>query len=108
MNLTGKPPLGLKQKVKKKDAKRLAEIHEMPCCVCQKWGEKQYTPTQAHHCIHDRYSFAKRPDSDTIPLCEGHHQGLFDASKIAIHREPERWRQAYGADWSYLNSSKPS
>jgi hypothetical protein len=36
-----------------------------------------------------------------IPLCEGHHQGFFDTSKIAIHKDPNLWRENYGADYSY-------
>ena len=102
MNLTGKPPLGLKAPKKRKDKKRLSAIHEMPCVICQMFNEPQLSLTQAHHCIHDRHGFAKRPDSDTIPLCEGHHQGMFDTSKVAIHREPQKWRDKYGPDWSYI------
>lgn len=102
LNLTGKPPLGLKQKVVKKDKKRLQAIHEMRCVICQKFGEVQRSPTQAHHCIHDRHGFAKRPDSETIPLCEGHHQGMFDTSKLALHRAPQQWRDRYGPDWSHI------
>ena len=105
-NLMGKPPLGLKKTAPKKDGKRLARVHEMPCVICQTFGEPQRSPTQAHHCIHDRHSFAKRPDSETIPLCEGHHQGMFDTSKLALHRAPKQWREKYGPDWSYLTTAK--
>jgi hypothetical protein len=92
----------LKQKTKKKDKARLAEVHDEPCCVCRKFGEVQMSPTTAHHCIHDRHGTEKRPDADTIPLCDGHHQGLFDTSKLAIHKAPQQWRDRYGADFDYL------
>ena len=68
----------------------------MRCCVCQRFGEVQNSPTTAHHPIHDRYSTRKRSDGEAIPLCEGHHQGLWDNSKIAIHKEPKLWQETYG------------
>jgi len=45
---------------------------------------------------------AKASDLDAIPLCEGHHQGLWDKSKLAIHDSKKAWREKYGADWSYI------
>jgi hypothetical protein len=45
----------------------------------------------------------KSPDSMTIPLCEGHHQGLRDTTKIALHREPNAWRDAYGLDTDWIS-----
>jgi len=97
----------LKQKVRQKrgkptkNLKWLNYVRTLECVICSTFGEHQISRTQAHHPIHDRYSFRKRDDCDAIPLCEGHHQGNFDTSKIAIHREPERWYEAYGSDWSY-------
>ena len=99
-NLAGRPPTGQKIKVKKKDSKYLQAIREMPCCVCQRFGESQNSPTTAHHPIHDRFSTEKRPDSTAIPLCEGHHQGLWDQTKIALHKETKLWRETYGPDYS--------
>ena len=104
MNLTGQGPLGLKQPKAKKDPKHLARLREEPCCICQRFGEIQRSPTQAHHCIHDRYGTRKRSDAEAIPLCEGHHQGLMDTSKLALHREPLRWREVYGPDWAYVQA----
>jgi hypothetical protein len=102
-NLANRPPLGLKNKVKKTNKnKHLTRVREMPCCVCQKFGEVQYSPTTAHHPIHDRFSTKKADDSQAIPLCEGHHQGLWDKSKLAIHDNKKAWREKYGADWSYI------
>lgn len=104
-NLTGKPPLGLKKQKAKKNEKYLNEVREKPCCICQAFNEVQQSPTTAHHPIHDRHGTRKRSDSTAIPLCEGHHQGLWDKTKIAIHKEPKLWRDKYGADWSYAPSS---
>lgn len=101
-NLAKRPPLGLKDKSKKqKDENFLNEIRQRPCIVCRMHGEVQMSPTTAHHPIHDRHGTRKRSDRSAIPLCEGHHQGLWDQSKIAIHKEPSRWRELYGSDWEY-------
>ena len=100
-NLTNKKPLGLKKPKVKKNPKYLDFIRQQPCCVCQKFGLPQMSPTTAHHPIHERYSMAKTADIKAIPLCEGHHQGLWDNSKIAIHKDPKKWREMYGADYSY-------
>lgn len=103
MNLSGKPPLGLKQTIKRKDSAHLKRVASLPCCICHEYGMTSNSPVQAHHCIHGRHGTRKVPDSMTIPLCEGHHQGLFDTSKIALHREPKRWRDEYGPDTDWIS-----
>ena len=104
MNLMGKGPPGLKQPLQRKDKARMAAIAAMPCVICHEYGLPQASPTQVHHCIHGRNSMGKRaPDSMTIPLCEGHHQGLMDTSKIALHREPAQWRLHYGDDTRFIS-----
>lgn len=104
-NLAKRPPLGLKQPKAKKNEKYLQEVREQPCCVCRAFQEVQQSPTTAHHPIHDRFGTRKRSDETAIPLCEGHHQGLWDNSKLAIHKAPLEWREKYGPDWSYAPSS---
>lgn len=99
-NLTGQKPYQKQGKVKKDEA-YLQEVRERRCCICLKFGEAQLSPTTAHHPIHDRFGTRKRSDRTAIPLCEGHHQGLWDQSKVAIHKEPRRWRELYGPDWKY-------
>ena len=42
------------------------------------------------------------PDEEMMPVCEGHHQGLRDTSKIAIHKDPAKWREKYGRDKDWL------
>jgi hypothetical protein len=107
MNLTDRPiyQKGAKKPAKKspgKDPGYLAALHLMPCCICQAFGETQLSPTQAHHTIHGRHSTRKTPDRAAIPLCEGHHQGLRDTSKVALHNEPNLWRWQYGFDINYI------
>lgn len=82
---------------------RLAALHDLPCCICHEYGLPQLSPTQAHHCIHGRYSTRRAPDEMTIPLCEGHHQGDFDTTKVALHRHPAEWRRAYGEDTRWIS-----
>lgn len=80
----------------------LSAVHELPCVICEAFGEVQNSPTTAHHWIMGRGGNRKTPDAEAIPLCDGHHQGMFDTSKIAIHREPAAWREAYGKDSDYI------
>ena len=85
----------------KKDPKFLQMLREKDCCICTAFNLPQMSPTQAHHVIHDRFSRSKTADRMAIQLCEGHHQGLWDNSKIAIHQSPKEWRDLYGPDYSY-------
>lgn len=80
----------------------LAAVRALPCCICGTWGMQQYSHTTAHHPICGRYSQRKVADVLAIPLCDGHHQGNFDGSKIAIHRERAAWVAAYGPDTDWI------
>lgn len=85
------------------DRDRLARVAGLPCVICYSFNMPQNSPTQVHHCIHERYSRRKAGDDKTIPLCDGHHQGDFDTSKIALHREPDSWKEEYGLDTEWLD-----
>lgn len=98
-------PLGQKQ-AQPADPEYLARVRELPCCICEAFGERQETATQAHHVCHDRFSQAKAPDRMSIPLCEGHHEGLVERGKLAIHREKQAWREAYGADHEWIAATQ--
>lgn len=102
MNLMNKGPLGLKNPPAKPNPDYLARVRELPCCICEAFGYAQTSPTTAHHPIHDRFSTRKVPDEQAIPLCEGHHQGLRDTSKVAVHQQPSMWRRFYGSDHEYI------
>lgn len=80
----------------------MGKVKQLPCCICLHFGMTPSGPSHAHHPIHGRYSARKSPDLHCIPLCEGHHQGNFDTTKIAIHREPSKWRRLYGPDTDYI------
>jgi len=102
MNLMHKPPPGQKAQPKASDPDHLARVAQLPCCICEAFGEHQLSNTQVHHVIHGRYATTRAPDRMTIPLCEGHHLGLFDTSKLAIHRGKAAWAQAYGEDHTWV------
>ncbi len=96
-------PLGLKEDVQWENPAHMAAVAELPCVICEFFQMVQLSPTQVHHCIHGRHSQRRAPDSMTIPLCEGHHTGLMDRSKIAIHRASKSWRTEYGADTDWIS-----
>lgn len=102
MNLTSRPALGQKPLRYKKDPAYLAKVHSLPCCICEAFGEVQQSPTEAHHVFCGRFSQIKTPDDMAIQLCDGHHQGKFDRSKLAIHAAKETWVAAYGPDTDYV------
>jgi len=98
MSLNGKPPMGLKTP-KPTAAERaagrahMARVKALPCVACGKPG-----PSDAHHCIHDRFSQRKASDFETIPLCKYCHQW----GPNAIHNRPAKWRRINGADHEFL------
>ena len=96
-------PVRQKQGKEPRDPSRLAAVAGLPCCICYEYGLTQHSPTQVHHCIHGRFGTRRAPDNMTIPLCEGHHQGNRDASKIALHREPDEWKERYGEDTKWIS-----
>lgn len=99
-------PLGLKDDDPGKDPEYLAAIHDMPCCVCERFGMEQLSPTEAHHTYHDRGKQTKTPDREAIPLCDGHHQAKYDKSKLSIHEAKGTWRKRYGADHDYIEQTQ--
>ena len=85
-----------------KDPAYLAAVAALPCVVCETNGGAQQSRTTVHHTNCGRYGNRKTPDRQAIPLCDGHHQGNFDTSKIAIHRQTKLWRASYGQDTDYI------
>lgn len=96
-------PIHQKPPRQAKDRNRLALVAAMPCVICYEFGLVQTSPTQVHHCIHGRFGTSRAPDSMTVPLCIDHHVGGRDTTKIALHREPAAWREAYGDDVNWIS-----
>ena len=102
----------------KADSRYRHAVLQRPCVICRAFGLVQTSPTTGHHPIHDRIltdsdKGEKKPkgkrkaaDKRMIPLCDGHHQGNFDTSKVAVHREPEKWREIYGNDFDYVEQTQ--
>lgn len=102
MSLMDRGPLGQKAPKAQKRPDYLAAVRELPCCICVAFGYPQMSPTTAHHPIHGRYSARKAPDITAVPVCDGHHQGLWDTSKVAVHQEPSRWKRLFGPDTDWI------
>ncbi len=102
MNLMNKPPMGQKVPRAAADPEYLKRVRELPCVICEAFGMPQLSPTTAHHPICGRYGTRRAPDRAAIPLCDGHHQGDFDTSKIAIHRDRALWVDWYGEDTDFV------
>lgn len=96
-NLAGLPALGQKRPKPEKDPAYLARVRELRCCICVAFGERQTSPTQAHHVIMGRFSQRKTPDCMAIPLCYDHHQG-----GKGIHTHPAWWAKSYGEDSDFI------
>jgi len=88
------------------DAWYLGVVRQLPCCICQAFGEVQTSASEAHHTICGRYSQRKTPDRQVIPLCDGHHQGKFDTDKLAIHNGKESWAAKYGPDTDFIAATQ--
>ena len=85
-----------------RDAEYLKKVRNLPCVICEAFGERQLSPTEAHHCFHGRYSRGKASDLAAIPLCNGHHTGLRDTSKLAVHKRKAEWAAKYGEDHEWI------
>jgi 5-methylcytosine-specific restriction endonuclease McrA len=71
----------------------MRRVKALPCVIC---GSPP--PSDAHHCIHDRYGSRKASDFDVIPLCRECH---LDGPE-AIHNGKQTWRDKHGPDHGYL------
>lgn len=100
--VTGRPPFQKRAGDIRSNPEYVAEVRKEPCIICEAHDEIQTSPTQAHHPICGRYGTRKTPDEMVLPLCEGHHLGDFDKSKIAIHRDRAKWVERYGPDTDYV------
>ena len=100
MNLTGRKPVQKPEKCRLSAAehrKHVEAVKSLPCVVCQ-----APPPSDAHHCICDRYGTKKPCDCHTIPLCRVCH---LDGPN-AIHNGKESWVARYGKDYDYLEETR--
>ena len=90
----------------KADLAYMGEVRDDGCIICRLFGEEQLSRTTFHHTMHGRGSNEKTPAIKGIGLCDGHHQGRFDNSKVALHREPDEWKSRYGLDTDYIEQTQ--
>lgn len=100
------------------DKEHMGNLADQPCIICETHGEIQTSKTTIHHPTHDRvqtdsddgHSKAKgqrrAAHSRGLPICDGHHQGRYDTSKVALHREPDKWKELYGNDFDYVEKAR--
>lgn len=104
MNLTGRP---IYQKPEEAAPRPdyLGAVAQLPCVICEAFGEIQNSPTEVHHWKSGRYGNERTPDSQAIPLCHSHHNKLRpypgDEAKIGFHNAQEQWEAKYGQDHEY-------
>jgi len=83
----------------------LAIVRQQPCCICERFGLVQTTPTEAHHVICARGGNRKTPDDDAIPVCRAHHRTGEDGF-LSVHKHRKAWVAAYGLDMDYVAATR--
>lgn len=80
-----------------KEKLHLKKVARLGCYCCRvDYGVE--TPAMIHH-IREGMGMGQRASHfQTIGLCEGHHQGNFDTTKLAFHCSPKKWREKYGRE----------
>lgn len=73
-----------------------AAIHRMRCWACEVDKDPCPPPSAGHHIKEEYGAGQKASDWEMLPLCEGHHQGNIDRTRLAYHRAPRTWCARYG------------
>ena len=84
------------------DAAYISALHNLPCVICEVFGEIQQSRTTVHHWFSGRCSAVRTPNREALPFCDGHHQARWDKTKLAIHDGKETWAEKYGNDHEYI------
>ena len=80
-----------------KEKLHLNKVARIGCYCCRVDGLGE-VPAMIHHIREGKGMGQRASHFETIPLCEGHHQGNWDTSKLAFHRSPRKWRERYGRE----------
>lgn len=89
-----------------KDPKYVGYVKQLPCVICEAYGEPYgQAPSDAHHPICGRFSQAKAPDHTVIPLCKAHHQ-TGEHGKPSVHGHRAAFVEAYGPDTEYIDITR--
>lgn len=78
-------------------------VARLECDACQQDGTPQKSRTCLHH-IRTGYKGSQRASHwETLPECEGHHQGMLDPSRpVAFHRARRTFAARYGSEVAAL------
>lgn len=96
---TGLRPISAKRKAYRASnegreaMEHMRRVKMLPCVIC---GAPP--PSDAHHCICDRFGTRKASDFEVIPLCKKHHQD----GPEAIHNGKASWVAKHGPDYGFL------
>jgi len=91
-----------KRPATKAEKEYMNRVTALGCVACEIDGNFD-TPCGIHHPRHGEDgqnvgTGGRSEHTRGIGLCEGHHQGLLDTTKIAIHRDPEGFTARYGTE----------
>ncbi len=97
-----KPISDKKAAYRRSDVGKLASLYiglvkVLPCAVSGVSG-----PSDAHHCICDRFGSRKSSDFDVIPLSKAMHQD----GPGAIHNGKASWVERHGPDHAYIAQTR--
>jgi len=80
----------------------LDKIGRMKCIASEIDNVQQIGRTNIHH-IREGYKSGQRASHwETLPLCEGSHQGLKDNTRLAFHKARRTWCHIYGNEIKLL------
>jgi len=74
----------------------MRRVKALPCVIC---GSPP--PSDAHHCICQRYGTRKSSDFNVIPLCRKCHLD----GPYAIHKGKQSWITRNGMDYDYIEKT---
>lgn len=84
----------------KSEKEFMARVRRLGCLACRH-DTGQWVAPALHH-IRQDYGKKRASNWEVLPLCEGHHQGLLDGTKLAFHRASRTWCARYGTEVQLL------
>ena len=89
-----------KRRITPEEQAHMDAVRELGCIACDIDGAWSPTP-EIHHVKRrpdgQKYGYGqKAPHYRVLPLCEGHHRGMWDTTKQAFHKNPDAFEARYG------------
>jgi hypothetical protein len=73
-------------------------------CIACFMDTGQFVACNVHHLRAGLGRSQRASHFEVLPLCEGHHQGNIDTSKVAFHRAPKTFELRYGTEVQLLQT----